>query len=69
VLTILSDLKDLSHALAWPAIYCAITYSVLLGLLVVAQSVALFTNDEKRASRACMIFLELLRMFRLRRPR
>jgi hypothetical protein len=51
------------HALAWPVLYGAIFFAVLLCLLAVAASVALFAGNDKRANRAFRVFSELLRLF------
>lgn len=60
---------NLGHALKWSALYAAVVLAVLLGLVAVAMSVALFAKDDRRASRAYQIFIELLRLFRQRGPR
>lgn len=61
--------KNFGHAFWWPAVYCAAVVAIMLGLLVMAQCVALFTADKERAKRASEIFFGLLRFFSSRRPR
>ena len=56
----------LGHVLAWPALYSAIFFAVVLCLLAVAASVAIFAQDDKRANRAYKIFSDLLRTLRWR---
>jgi hypothetical protein len=55
-----------ARALAWPALYGAIFFAVVLGLLVAATMVALFAHNEPRANRAVRIVRELVRLFRWR---
>jgi hypothetical protein len=65
----IQPVSGLVHTLEWSALYSAVVLVVVLGLLAISMTVALASQDEKRATRALKIFRELLRLFRRGGPR
>jgi hypothetical protein len=61
---VLIGIQEITHALAEPALYSAVFLAVVLALIALAIFVALFSTDDKRASRAHEIVRDLLRIFR-----
>lgn len=59
---------SINRALTWPEICGAIIVGAFIIFIGVAMFVALFADDDKRATRAYKIFRDLLRAF-LRRTR
>jgi hypothetical protein len=57
---------NIDHAFTWPELYGAIAISAFILFIGIAMFVALFANDDKRASRAHMIFCDLLKLFQRR---
>jgi hypothetical protein len=58
--------STIDRALSWPEIYVAATIGAFIILISIAEFVALFAHDDRRANRAHQILSDLLKVFQRR---